>query len=147
MKKVGSLISPLVKEFGIEEAVRLGAIKREWGNVFGEPLSLHMSPVRLKNGELLVNVDSPVWLQQLTFLKTQIIGKLSHLEVKELRFMLGRVAPQQRKNIQPVRTKERSLSTEAIRQIEETTAGIEDSALKESIRKTMERALSTKNVK
>ncbi len=147
MKKVGSLISPLVKEFGIEEAVRLGAIKREWGNVFGEPLSLHMSPARLKNGELLVNVDSPIWLQQLTFLKTQIIGKLSSFQVKEIRFMLGRVAPVQRKTVQSVRTREQSLSSEAVRQIEETTAGIEDSALKESIRKTMERALSTKSAK
>jgi hypothetical protein len=147
VKKLGSLISPFIREFGLEEAVRFGTIKREWGNIFGEPLSAHMSPARLKNGELLVNVDSPLWLQQLTFLKTQIMGKLSPFEVKELRFILGRVAPVRKEEAQSVRTKGPLLRSEAARQIEDTIAGAEDVALKESIRKAMEKALADRKAK
>lgn len=147
VKKLGSLISPFIREFGLEEAIRFGAIKREWGNIFSEPLSVHMSPARLKNGELLVNVDSPLWLQQLTFLKAQVIVKLSPFGVKELRFMLGRVTPVQREKIQSFRTKPRPLKSEAVQQIEDTIAGAEDVALKESIRKAMEKALADRRTK
>jgi hypothetical protein len=147
VKKLGSLLSPFIREFGLEEAIRFGAIKREWGNIFGEPLSAHMSPSRLKNGELLVNVDSPLWLQQLTFLKTQILGKLSALGVKELRFMLGRVTPVQERGVRSLRTKGRLLESEAVQQIKDTIAETEDAALKESIKRAMERALADRKTK
>jgi hypothetical protein len=147
VKKLGSLISPFVREFGLEEAVRFDLIKREWSNTFGEPLSAHMSPARLKNGELLVNVDSPLWLQQLTFLKTQVVGKLSPFGVKELRFILGRVAPARRQEVRSTRTKEDTLGSEATQQIEDTIAGTDDMALKESIRKAMKKALADRRTK
>jgi hypothetical protein len=94
VKRVGNLISPLVAGLGLEEAVRFERIKKEWSDIFREPLSLHTSPCSLKHGELLVTVDSPVWHQQLIFLKGEILKNVSPFGVKDVRFRVGTVRKQ-----------------------------------------------------
>ncbi len=97
VKRIGALIAHLVREMGMEEAVRFEEIKKKWEDIFGEPLSLHMYPSRLQRGELLINVDSPLWLQQLSFLKTQIIRNLAPFEIRDIRFRIGKLLAPGRK--------------------------------------------------
>ncbi len=91
MKSVGSLLSSIFKDLGIEDKIRLSSMQEEWHNLFNEPLSLHIYPVDIKNGELTINVDSPAWLGQLKFFKQDIIKKLHVYNIKEVRFKHGRV--------------------------------------------------------
>lgn len=147
MNRIGGLISPLVKGLGIEEAVRFEGIKGEWAGIFAEPLSLHMFPSRLKNGELLINVDSAVWLQQISFYKTEILKNLSPFGVIDVRFRIGKTDARKTGAPQRAQRKEFPLDSSALRQIEETVSGIEDGPVKESIRRAMAKSLSTKKPK
>ncbi len=52
----------------------------------------HMSPSLLARGELLLTVDSPVWLQELNFFRGDILRKLSSYGVSAIRFRIGRVS-------------------------------------------------------
>ncbi|MCL0036771.1 DUF721 domain-containing protein [Thermodesulfovibrionales bacterium] len=70
----------------MEERVKLELMRKEWNNLFSGPLSVHTYPVELKDKELLINVDSPVWLGQLKFFKQDIIGKLHSYNIKEISF-------------------------------------------------------------
>jgi hypothetical protein len=92
MKKAGYLLDPVLRKLGIEAGVRLAQMKNEWHTLFDKSLSLHMFPVRLSEGELLLSVDSPIWIQQLTYYKREIIGKLAGYGVKEVRFRIGAVS-------------------------------------------------------
>jgi hypothetical protein len=92
MKRAGSLLGPVLRQLGIETGVRLEHMKREWQGLFGKPLSLHMSPGRFSEGELLLYVDSPVWIQQLNYYKQEIISKLGCYGVRDVKFRLGRVS-------------------------------------------------------
>lgn len=141
MKRVDLLISPILKEFGMEEAVSFEGIKRRWADMFPEPLSLHMSPSGLKNGELLITVDSPLWLQQLTFFKTEIIKNLSSYGIRDVRFRVGKVNTTKIRVSQNAQRKKQSLDCDALQQIEDTVSEIKDIAVKESIRKAMEKSL------
>ncbi|MDA8431359.1 MAG: DUF721 domain-containing protein [Nitrospiraceae bacterium] len=91
MEKAGSLLGPVLRQLGIETGVRLEQMKREWHTLFDKPLSAHMSPGRLSEGELLLFVDSPIWIQQLTYYRKEITGKLARYGVKDVKFLLGRV--------------------------------------------------------
>ena len=144
MNRLGGLLSPLLKGLGIEEAVRFEGIKGEWTNIFREPLSLHMYPSRLKNGELLINVDSAVWLQQISFYKAEIIRNLGPFGVKDVRFRIGKADTKRTPPSQRPQQKKSSLDGAALRQIEETVSGIKDSPVKESIRRAMEKSLSAR---
>ncbi len=92
MKKAGSLLDPILRQLGIEAGVRLAQMKGEWPSLFEKPLSLHMAPGRLSEGELLLFVDSPLWIQQLNYYKQEIIAKLARYGVRDVRFRLGRVS-------------------------------------------------------
>jgi hypothetical protein len=144
VKKVSTLIPRLLKGLGLEEAARFERIRKEWSAIFREPLSLHMSPSSLKNGELLIAVDSPVWLQQISLFKPDIAKNLTAYGVTDVRFRIGRI-------VKPAggvkRTNESSprqwpsLGRDDLREIDETVSGLKDSALRENVRRAMEQSL------
>ena len=140
MKKVGTLIPRLIKGLGLEEAMRFELIRREWTTVFREPLCLHMAPASLKNGALLISVDSPVWLQQISFFRSDILNSLRTFEVKEVRFRIGRVTPK-KKGDETALQRQVPLGREALREIDDTVSGLEDSGLRDCVRRAMEQAL------
>ncbi len=142
MEKAGSLLGPVVKRLGIESGVRLLRIKNDWHTLFDKPLSLHMSPSRLSKGELLLNVDSPLWVQQLNFYKKEITAKLRGHGVREIRFKIGRVSPLKPRKETAGQLSE--LSSEDVRFIEELVDTIEDTGLREAVRGAAEKSLKTK---
>lgn len=143
MNRIDEIISPFLKGLGVEEAVRLEGIKKEWSNFFGEPLSLHMHPLSLKNGELMINVDSPVWLQQISFFKTEIINKLTAFDVIEVRFRLGKAKPSRKTFVhQDSQTYNAQPDKKALQYIDDTVSEIKDAELRDCVRKSMEKAFS-----
>lgn len=144
MRKVSTLIPRLLKELGLEEAARFERIRKEWSAIFREPLSLHMSPSTLKNGELLIAVDSPAWLQQISLFKPDITKKLNAYGVTDVRFRIGRIAKPAggTRRANEDRPKERpSLGRDALREIDETVSGLKDGGLRENVRRAMEQSL------
>ena len=144
MEKAGSLLGPVVKRLGIESGVRLSRIKNDWQTLFDKPLSLHMSPSRLTEGELLLNVDSPVWVQQLNFYKREITEKLSGHGVRAIRFKIGKVSP-----VRPREEKGRKLSelsVEDTRFIEGLVETIDDTELRNAVRSAAEKSLRTRKI-
>lgn len=143
MKRADSLLNPFIRELGIEDGVKLAEIRRNWYNLFDKPLSYHMSPFILSKGEILLNVDSPVWLQELTFYKEDIIKKMSSYGVKTVRFRLGRVSTKVKSGIQGWKSRVKQLTTEELSYIEETVSKINDEKLKETVQKAMKKSFAT----
>ncbi len=141
MYKAGSLLAPILKNLGIEENVRLAQIKDSWNDLFSKPLSTHMSPSKLTEAELLINVDSPIWMQQLSFCKKDIIGKLDAYGVKNVRFRIGKVLHKK----QPLRARKKNaaLSAEEHLFMEEVLSSVDDEQLKASIKKALSKSLSS----
>ena len=63
MKKAEAVLGPMLKRLGIESGVKLERVRKDWNDIFDHDLVSHMYPALLKEGELLLNVDSPVWMQ------------------------------------------------------------------------------------
>ena len=143
MKRADSVLIPFIRELGIEDGVKLAEIRRNWYNLFDKPLSYHMSPLILSKGEILLNVDSPVWLQELTFYKEDIIKKMSSYGVKTVRFRLGRVSTKVKSGIQGQKSRVKQLTTEELSYIEETVSKINDEKLKETVQKAMKKSFAT----
>lgn len=65
-----------------------------WPEVAGDEIVKHTKGVALRDGELIVYVDSPVWANELTMLterfKSDINAKLGEELVKSLRFNVSR---------------------------------------------------------
>lgn len=141
MFRTDSLLAPILKNLGIEESVRLAQIKNNWHDIFSKPLSAHMFPSKLSEAELLINVDSPIWMQQLSFYKKEILGKLNAYGVKNVRFRIGKVL-QKKQTVRPGQ-KNTALSGEETIFMSEVLSGISDENLKASVKKALEKSLSS----
>lgn len=142
MKKTGAVLGPLLKSLGLESGVRLARIKRDWYGIFDEQITSHLFPVSFSERELLLHVTSPIWMQQFSYHKSEIIKKLSIYGVQNIRFRLGRI-PQRKQEISPVR-KAPELTRENRFFITELLSDIGDENLKETIKKAVEKSLTSR---
>ncbi len=142
MIKTDYLLTPILKNLGIEEGVRLVSIKNNWHYIFEKPLSLHMSPSRLSEGKLLINVDSPIWLQQLSYYKREITKKLDAYGVKDVHFRIGKLF--HKKQFVSKRQKTAELSSEDTLFVSELISQISDDTIKEAVKRALEKSLSSK---
>jgi hypothetical protein len=106
-----------------------------------------MAPYKLSEGEILLNVDSPVWLQELNYFKKDVIEKLNPYGVRDVRFKLGRVSKIIKSGVQSQKSRVKPLTTEEIFYIEKTVSQINDKELKETVRRTIEKAITLNKTK
>jgi hypothetical protein len=145
MRTTGFIIFSLLKDLGIEEKVKFDSLRDKWTTLFGEPLSLHTWPADLRKGELLVNVDSPAWLQQLKFFKKDIIAKLQAYDVTSVKFRHGSIYRQMTRNLTAGEPEQKRQLTDSDRGwIEETIADVQDPELRDNLRKAMGKGLARK---
>lgn len=93
--KVGHLIQDVLRsqrKHGDAKMIRVWDI---WSSAVGEHIGGNSSPAAFKGKLLIVNVTDSAWLQQLWFLKKDIIGKvngcLGEDLVEEIKFKIGPV--------------------------------------------------------
>jgi hypothetical protein len=141
MKKAEAVLGPMLKRLGIESGVRLERIRSDWFDIFEPGLSSHMYPAGCTQDELLLNVDSPAWMQQLTYYKKDVVRKLAAYGITGVRFRVGKV---QRRGRPPEERKKACMPSEDdISFAASVVSEITDPAVRESIRKAIERSLSS----
>jgi predicted nucleic acid-binding Zn ribbon protein len=79
-------ISPRLDEYGVWPI---------WNDIVGTTIARNAQPERIRNGTLFVKVTSPVWMQQLQYMKEMIAEKLNQRLkadiVKNIFFVVGRI--------------------------------------------------------
>lgn len=106
-----------------------------------------MSPCTLSHGEVLLNVDSPVWLQELQYCKKEILGKLRPYGIASMRFKIGRVSQNKSRDKRHKESRFKVLTAEEISLVQETVSQIDDEELRGTLQKAMKRSLSARKVK
>ncbi len=139
MKRAETVLGPMLKQLGLESGVRLEKIRNDWPDIFEKTISPHMFPAALNEGALLLHVESPAWMQQLTYYKKEIIRKLSAYGITDVRFRLGRIT--NKRQIRTEQKPKRELSSEELSYAASAVSGIRNEALRDSIRKAIEKSL------
>ena len=142
MKKTGAVLDPLLKNLGLESGVRLARIKHDWYKIFDEQVTSQLFPVSFSDRELLLHVTSPIWMQQFSYHKSEILKKLSTYGVQDVRFRLGRI-PQKKQDISPPR-RSQELTRENRFFITELLSEVSDESLKETIKKALVKSLTSR---
>ena len=147
MKRADSLLASVIKDLGIADGVKFAEIKRDWNALFDQPLSFHMSPSMFSNSELLIFVDSPAWLQELSFFREDIRRKLESYGVKSIRFRLGRVATNTKKGVRNQKTGVKQLTNVEYEIVKEMVSKIDDEGLRGAMKNTIEKAIASGRTK
>jgi predicted nucleic acid-binding Zn ribbon protein len=95
VERIGDVLEKSLKRFA--PAMRLDeyGVWPVWNDVVGKAIARNAQPEKIRNGTLFVKVASPVWMQQLQYMKEMIAEKLNtRLKsevVKNIFFVVGRI--------------------------------------------------------
>lgn len=99
IESLGSVLEQSLKRLDLVARLDEYAVWPIWNEVVGPVIARNAQPEKIRNGTLFVKVSSPVWMQQLQFMKDMIAGKLNHRLkgeiVKNIFFMVGHIDAQE----------------------------------------------------
>lgn len=95
LEKVGEVLEKSLKRLDLAPRLDEYGVWPIWNEIVGKTIARNAQPEKIRHGTLFVKVSSPVWMQQLQFMKDMIAGKLNQRlkgeVVKNIFFMVGRI--------------------------------------------------------
>ena len=92
-ESVGDLVGQVLGDLGLDGVALAHRIGAHWEEIVGPQIAAHCRPLGIRGSVLELEVDSPVWSQQLQLRKPELLAKLAeHLgrdAPRELRFQVG----------------------------------------------------------
>jgi predicted nucleic acid-binding Zn ribbon protein len=90
---VGDLLGQVLGELGLASVARAHEIGAIWESAVGAQVAAHCRPIGMRGDVLELEVDSPVWAQQLQLQKPELLAALERAlgtgAPQELRFQVG----------------------------------------------------------
>lgn len=132
-----STIGEILGTLPVKERVKEYGLWKVWDKLAGEAVSRHCQPDRLKDGILFLKVDSPVWMQQLQFMKSLILEKVNEYmkdnAVKDVRFQIGKLGQPRKGKFR--QWKDVSLPQEVVLRLDNELSSVRDPELRDIIKK------------
>lgn len=133
---IGALLAGALQGSPAARLLKEGAVWQLWNETVGPQIARRAQPSAIRNGVLTVVVSSAPWLQQLNFMKAELLDKLNRAigeeMVKEIYLKAGSVkeaaAPSP---VQPI--KRRVVTPEEKDRIARATAELEDPELRNAL--------------
>jgi hypothetical protein len=95
-ERLGDLLQQSLSRLELAPQLEAYGIWPVWNEVVGKPVARNAQPEKIRSGTLFVKVSSPVWMQQLQFMKDLIAEKLNQRlraeVVKNIFFFVGPIA-------------------------------------------------------
>jgi predicted nucleic acid-binding Zn ribbon protein len=76
-RRVGESIGRLAAELGLGDLQGSAEVAVAWEEAVGSDVAAHVTPVRVRDGVLVVEADSPAWGSQLRYLGADLARRLN----------------------------------------------------------------------
>jgi hypothetical protein len=94
-ERAGDVLANSLKRLELGARLHEYRVWPVWNETVGKPIARNAQPEKIRNGTLFVKVTSPVWMQQLQYMKEMIAEKLNQRlnadTVKNIFFVVGRI--------------------------------------------------------
>jgi predicted nucleic acid-binding Zn ribbon protein len=138
LERLGAVLDQSLKRFELTARLDEYGVWPIWNEVVGKAIALNAQPEKIRNGTLFVKVTSPVWMQQLQFMKEMIVeklnGRLKSEVVKTIFFMVGHIDAPESESVEAMETQDNPTP----RPIDEDfLQSIDDPAIREAFKKLL----------
>ena len=139
------ILTPLLKSHGMEKRLLEYSLQQHWENIIGEQIGRHTWPDSIRHQSLFLIAESSTWLQQLMFLKRELLAKINAAAgsqvITDIVLRVGMVRrdaqpPTETGDRQPSDAVEPSLAIE----VEASLEHIQDTELRERLRRLLMRS-------
>ncbi|MBW2637380.1 MAG: DUF721 domain-containing protein [Deltaproteobacteria bacterium] len=147
--RLGDFLGKTLKRKKISIDIMDQDIRNAWRKAVGPQISTQSDPVKFNNGMLYVKVSTPTWMQELQFMKQEITERLNaemgNKTLKNIHFSIGHtVPPPPPPDPETVNEKvsgDFTLKEREKRLISKTTSTINDSELRNIIKRIMKKEM------
>ena len=74
---LGEAIEMLLKAYGLEEGYYAAAVTTHWENLMGPAIARRTQSIKIKNGVLIVKIESAALRQELSYGKEKIVQQIN----------------------------------------------------------------------
>lgn len=131
---VSGLLGAVLRGSVIEQRLEEGRIWVVWEQAVGSRIASHAAPSAFRDGTLTLSVDSAPWMQQLNFLKRELVAKvnaeLGQEMVTDIYLKAGRVSAPKPPDV-PWEKPRRQLTAEELAWIAEQAESVADPGLRD----------------
>ena len=103
---IGAAMQPLLDRLDREGHFAIVRLVKAWPDIVGETIARRTEIVSLKFHTAVVKVSGAMWIQELSFMKSQILAKVAERLgddiVRELRFVKGSLSRRERPKLRTV---------------------------------------------
>lgn len=142
MDKAGNILGGILARHNIRKIGALANIAADWRAVCGDAVARHCAPADLRDGVLSIVVDSPVWMQQLSFLKAELLDRLRPHGIEDIRFTRGKLPGSSDTSRRKSAARRRAVKPEDAEFIEKCGNAVEDDGLRSKLAELMRVFLS-----
>jgi hypothetical protein len=147
-RPIGEILGKASRDLRIDENIRRYGLWEKWSNIVGSEIAAHARPHRWQGHVLVVRVEHPAWIQELSYLKPQIMEKIqsAHIQSKlvDMRFEVGTLPKSPEQVLAEEAPILRPLDAEEEELVKRVTAEIDDPDIREAAAKAMRRSMAVK---
>jgi predicted nucleic acid-binding Zn ribbon protein len=141
---IGDILKERIGALGWEGRLREEEVLTRWDAAVGPQIAAHARPSHITDRRLTIVTESPVWTQQLSLLKPDLLRRIARNfgpgVVTDLYFITGKIEPALDNPPAAIR---RAAVTVIPAALESDLAGIPDIEVRDSVRRLMLASLST----
>ncbi len=147
IEKFSRTLGRILKARGMQGRLQEYRIFSDWDRTVGPAIARHARPASLRGNRLLLVVDSPAWMQQLSLMKPELRDKLNaglgRESVREITLRLGEItAPEIQKPLDAGQGV--ALTPEEQEKIEQYIRDISDGETRDMLRRVIEKDIRSK---
>jgi predicted nucleic acid-binding Zn ribbon protein len=142
---IGDIIKERIGALGWEGRLREEEVLTRWDAAVGPQIAAHARPSHINDHRLTIVTENPVWTQQLSLLKPDLLRRIARNfgpgVVTDLYFVTGKIEPAL--DGPPVAATRRPAISVIPAALESDLAGIPDAEVRDSMRRLMLASLAT----
>lgn len=144
---ISGILSNAIKKKEFREKVKTYKLWSEWLKIMGEQIAAHSCPLKWQKDALLVAVEHPTWVHELTLLKPKLLKKLNEhypaTKISDIRFVVEPLPYRHEKKEEDLRPA-RVPSNSEMEFIEQAAIQIKDPDIREAALKAMMKGFERK---
>jgi hypothetical protein len=142
-KSIRGILESTLKGLELDFELKVYSIWGSWREIVGESLARQAQPRSIRNRILFIDVSHSTWVQQLQFLKPNLLEKLNAFLgepiLKDIRFRLGKISPPLAPPSRGDRLQDEDLSEQTLKRIDGFLQTITDEGVRNSVREVLVR--------
>ena len=148
LQQIGDILQRALKKRQIPLQIDDRRLREAWVQAVGPRIAAQTQPDAIKRTVLFVKVANSVWMQQLHFMKREILEKFNHLRpdnpVKDIFFAIGKVTVPvtEKKDLFFIADQTPALKTRDKKMIEKSLAAIADQELQDVLKRVMTKEIT-----